>query len=136
LTPVDPVTNQTGFGSIDGSTFNPFTFKLLFTQEAGASGGVFEEARAPSSLDAFLGKAGYEGIHPDSEGNIYIIEDTGGATSHTPAINNGRQPNFFVIPPGLGTAVGRSFAGHIRRKAFGIRWRCCRRRRHFFDCTA
>jgi Bacterial protein of unknown function (DUF839) len=96
LTPVDPVTNQTGFGSIDGSTFNPFTFKLLFTQEAGASGGVFEKARAPSSLDAFLGKAGYEGIHPDSEGNIYIIEDTGGATSHTPAINNGRQPNSFV----------------------------------------
>ena len=96
LTPGDPVTNQTGFGSIDGSTFNPFTFKLLFTQEAGASGGVFEEARAPSSLDAFLGKAGYEGIHPDSEGNIYIIEDTGGATSHTPAINNGRQPNSFV----------------------------------------
>jgi Bacterial protein of unknown function (DUF839) len=96
LTPVDPLTNQTGFGSIDGSTFNPFTFKLLFTQEAGASGGVFEGARAPSSLDAFLGKAGYEGIHPDSKGNIYIIEDTGGATSHTPAINNGRQPNSFV----------------------------------------
>jgi len=94
LTPVDPATNQTGFGSIDGSTFNPFTTKLLFTQEAGANGGVIEGAQ--STLDAFLGKAGYEGIHPDSHGNIYIIEDTGGATSHIPAINNGRQPNSFV----------------------------------------
>jgi len=94
LTPVNPATNQTGFGSIDGSTFDPFTTKLLFTQEAGANGGVIEGAQ--STLDAFLGKAGYEGIHPDSEGNLYIIEDTGGTTSHTPAINNGRQPNSFV----------------------------------------
>src|SRR5262249_23202801 len=49
-----------------------------------------------NTLDAFMGKAGYEGIHPDDKGNIYIIEDTGGTTSHTPAINNGRQPNSFV----------------------------------------
>ncbi len=63
LTPVNPATNQTGFGSIDGSTFNPFTTKLLFTQEAGANGGVIEGAQA--TLDAFLGKAGYEGIHPE-----------------------------------------------------------------------
>ena len=27
---------------------------------------------------------------------ISTLEDTGGATSHTPAINNGRQPNSFV----------------------------------------
>src|SRR6185503_12142497 len=57
LTPVNPATNQTGFGSIDGSTFNPFTTKLLFTQEAGANGGVIEGAQA--TLDAFLGKAGF-----------------------------------------------------------------------------
>jgi hypothetical protein len=63
-------------------------------RQAGANGGVIEGAQA--TLDAFLGKAGYEGIHPDSAGNIYIVEDTGGATSHTPAINNGRQPNSFV----------------------------------------
>src|SRR5262249_14347281 len=44
----------------------------------------------------FLGKGGFEGIHPDSKGNIYIIEDAGGTTSHTPGIQNGRQPNSFV----------------------------------------
>ena len=49
-----------------------------------------------NTLDAFLGKGGYEGIHPDNRGNIYIIEDVGGATSATPGLVNGRQPNSFV----------------------------------------
>src|SRR5215813_7139919 len=100
LTPVNPSTGQTGFGSIDGSTFNPFTKTLLFTQEAGANGGVIQITLdwpvQVNTLDPFLGKGGYEGIHPDDKGNIYIIEDVGGTTSHTPAINNGRQPNSFV----------------------------------------
>src|SRR5262249_27465323 len=42
LTPVNPATNQTGFGSIDGSTYNPFTKTMLFTQEAGSNGGVIQ----------------------------------------------------------------------------------------------
>jgi hypothetical protein len=100
LTPVNPSTNQTGFGSIDGSTYNPFTKTMLFTQEAGSNGGVIQVTLGwppqVTTLDAFLGKGGYEGIHPDQDGNIYIIEDAGGTTSHTPAINNGRQPNSFV----------------------------------------
>src|SRR5215468_9241503 len=100
LTPVNPSTNQTGFGSIDGSTYNPFTQTMLFTQEAGSSGGVIQVTLGwppqVTTLDPFLGKGGFEGIHPDKKGNIYIIEDTGGTTSHTPAINNGRQPNSFV----------------------------------------
>jgi hypothetical protein len=103
LTPVDAATGTTGLGSIDGSTYNPFTRTLLFTQEAGSNGGVFQLTTGwPSQLtklDAFLGKAGYEGIHADRFGNIYIIEDTGGATSSTTApvnLNKGRQPNSFV----------------------------------------
>jgi len=100
LTPVNPATGNTGFGSIDGSTYNPSTNTLLFTQERGADGGVIQVTVGwppqVNTLDAFLGKAGYEGIHPDKDGNIYIIEDTGGTTSHTPAINNARQPNSFV----------------------------------------
>ena len=100
LTPVNPATGNTGFGSIDGSTHNPFTNTLLFTQERGADGGVIQVTvdwpPQVNTLDAFLGKAGYEGIHPDKDGNIYIIEDAGGTTSHTPAINNARQPNSFV----------------------------------------
>jgi hypothetical protein len=103
LTPPDPATGNTGFGSIDGSTFNPFTRTLLFTQEAGANGGVIELnvtwPAQPRTLDAFLGKGGFEGIHTDKHGNIYIIEDTGGATSPTTSpidLQNGRQPNSFV----------------------------------------
>jgi hypothetical protein len=100
LTPVNPATNQTGFGSIDGSTYDPFTNTLLFTQEAGANGGVIQLTVdwpvQVNTLHPFLGRAGYEGIHPDDKGNIYLIEDTGGATSSTPALAKGRQPNSFV----------------------------------------
>ena len=103
LTPVDAATGTTGLGSIDGSTYNPFTRTLLFTQEAGSNGGAFQLTTGwpaqLTKLDAFLGKGGYEGIHADRFGNIYIIEDTGGATSSTTApvnLNKGRQPNSFV----------------------------------------
>jgi hypothetical protein len=102
LTPVDGSGN-TGLGSVDGSTFNPFTGKLLFTQEAGSAGGVVQVTTGwpaqINKLDAFLGKAGYEGIHGDDHGNIYMIEDTGGATSSTATpvdLRKGRQPNSFV----------------------------------------
>src|SRR5262249_43077119 len=83
LTPVNPATGTTGFGSIDGSTWNPFTRTLLFTQERSSSGGVIEvTAGWPAqvrTLDGILGKGGYEGIHPDDHGNLIIIEDVGGA---------------------------------------------------------
>ncbi len=39
LTPVNPATGNTGFGSIDGSVWNPFTRTLLSTQERSSSGG-------------------------------------------------------------------------------------------------
>ena len=103
LTPVDPATGTTGLGSIDGSTYNPFTRTLLFTQEAGNAGGVFQLTTGwpaqRNQLDAFMGKAGYEGIHTDKDGNVYMIEDTGGATSSTTTpvnLNKGRQSNSFV----------------------------------------
>src|SRR5262249_60774779 len=41
LTPVSGI-GLTGFNSIDGSTWNPFSRTLLFTQEDGAIGGVIE----------------------------------------------------------------------------------------------
>src|SRR6266545_1409177 len=41
LTPVDE-NGLTGFNSIDGSTWDPFTRTLLFAQEAGANGGDIE----------------------------------------------------------------------------------------------
>lgn len=102
LTPVD-ANGKTNLGDVDGSTYDPFTGTLLFTEEAGANGGVVQMTTSwppqRNSLDAFFGKAGYEGIHSDKNGNVYIIEDTGGTTSHTTTpvnLNNAKQPNSFV----------------------------------------
>jgi hypothetical protein len=92
----------TGFNSIDGSTWDPFSRTLLFTQEDGAIGGVIEMGADFDSntgagtglrtLYGSLGRGGYEGIHPDDRGNILIIEDVGGTT----VMNQGRNPNSFV----------------------------------------
>jgi hypothetical protein len=101
LTPVDD-SGLTNFNSIDGSTWDPFSRTLLFTQEDGANGGVIEmgadfdpDTGAGAGLRTLygsLGRAGYEGIHPDDWANIWIIEDVGGTT----VLNSGRNPNSFV----------------------------------------
>jgi hypothetical protein len=101
LTPVG-MNGLTGFNSIDGSAWNPFSQTLLFTQEAGANGGVIEmggdfdpntgAGAGLRTLYGSLGRGGYEGIHPDDRGNILIIEDVGGTT----VMNQGRNPNSFV----------------------------------------
>jgi hypothetical protein len=101
LTPVDP-NGLTNFNSIDGSTWDPFTGTLLFTQEAGANGGIIEMGSdfdpntgggaGLRTLYGSLGRGGYEGIHPDDSGNVWIVEDVGGTTVQ----NNGRNPNSFI----------------------------------------
>jgi hypothetical protein len=105
VTPVNPATGNTGFGSIDGSVWNPFTRTLLFTQERSASGGVIEITPGwppqVRTLDGIVGKGGYEGIHPDDRGNLMIIEDVGGATvrvvpADPTSPKTARQPNSFV----------------------------------------
>jgi hypothetical protein len=95
----------TGLGSVDGSTYDPFNGLLLFTEEAGNAGHVLStplrwaDTTAPAHdfLDGSMGNAGYEGIAPDSLGDLYLVEDTGGAG----VLDNGvatkvRQPNSFV----------------------------------------
>src|SRR5437016_2261836 len=101
LTPVD-ATGFTNFNSIDGSTWDPFTGTLLFTQEAGTTGGVIEMGAdfdpntgggaGLRTLYGSLGRGGYEGIHPDDSGDIWIVEDVGG----TLVLNNAKNPNSFV----------------------------------------
>jgi hypothetical protein len=95
----------THFSSIDGSTYDPFTHTLLFTQEAGSSGGVIQISSTwppvVTTLDGILGKGGYEGIHPDDRGNLLIIEDAGGVgVNINPADptspKTAKQPNSFV----------------------------------------
>ncbi len=101
LTPAD-ANGFTGFNSIDGSTWDPFSRTMLFTQEAGANGGVIEmgadfdpntgAGAGLRTLYGSLGRGGYEGIHPDDSGNIWMAEDVGGTT----VMNNGRNPNSFI----------------------------------------
>ena len=82
--------------TFDGSTWDPWARRLLFTAELGANGGVWTStvdfpARVEDVSSAF-GRGGYEGIQNDSDGNLWVIEDVGGATVPTSA----RIPNSFV----------------------------------------
>lgn len=116
LTPVDAVTLKTALNRIDGSSFDPFTERLLFTEEnedANSNGaGKLHELTLDfpaqhNTLEAFVGLGGFEGVHPDDKGNIYLVEDIGGrkAPAGTTAnvdgvadvlLKGARQPNSFV----------------------------------------
>ena len=104
LTPVDGE-GLTHFNSIDDSTYDPFTKTLLFTQEAGSNGGVIQIGSswpaAVGTLDGIIGKGGYEAIHVDDQGTIFLVEDAGGVTVNvdpndptSPKV--AKQPNSFV----------------------------------------
>jgi hypothetical protein len=107
MTPGD-ANGLTGFNSIDGSTWNPFSRTLLFTQEDGSIGGVIEMGAdfdpntgggaGLRTLYGSLGRGGYEGIHPDDRGNVLIVEDVGGTTVPQGTIPGefGRNPNSFI----------------------------------------
>ena len=85
--------------TFDGITWDPWTHQLLLTAEAGApKGGVWGvalDAQGNRASDAVrlpaLGSGGYEGIQNDSDGNVWIVEDIGGA-----AVGSGKKPNSYV----------------------------------------
>ncbi|MFO1352721.1 MAG: phosphatase [Gammaproteobacteria bacterium] len=82
--------------TFDGSTWDPWAGRLLFTAELGNGGGVWQSTLDGQAEDisGALGRGGYEGIQNDSDGNLWIIEDVGGNRG---AVNkNARQPNSFV----------------------------------------
>ncbi len=102
--------------AFDGSTWYPFSQHLLLTAEfgngSGGSGGGVWQATAgfPSRaepLGGILGRGGYEGIQADAAGNIWIVEDVGGAVPA--AGSNARVANSFIYrfvpknPSDLGT---------------------------------
>ena len=106
LTPVGS-DGLTHFSRIDGSTYDPFTETLLFTQEGGPTdGGVIEVSRGwpatVTTLYGILGRGGFEGIHPDNNGRLYLAEDVGGANASVDpndingATKRARQPNSFI----------------------------------------
>jgi hypothetical protein len=80
----------------DGSTWDPWARRLLFTAELGANGGVWASTvdfpAQAEDISAALGRGGYEGIQNDSAGNLWISEDVGGSTVPTSA----RIPNSFI----------------------------------------
>ena len=111
LTPPGPDGKSTGFDQVDGSTWNPFSRTLLFTQESSSVGGGFVgggvaelTASWPPVLRTLYGSIGrgdYEGIHPDDRGRIYITEDKGGpkvrvVRDDPSSAVQARQPSGFL----------------------------------------
>ena len=88
----------TALPPIDGSTWDPWARRLLFTSEALTTGGVWQATTdVPSTvvnLQGIIGIGGYEGIQNDSAGNLWIVEDVGGKSGATN--NFAKQPNSFV----------------------------------------
>lgn len=116
LSPVKPATGKTGLTRIDGSSYDPFLGALLYAEEEedadlnGAGKVRSVTVTWPPvhrSYEATIGLGGFEGVHPDGKGNIYLVEDIGGkrAPSGTTAtvdgvanvpLNKAKQPNSFV----------------------------------------
>lgn len=88
--------NGANLPTFDGSTWDPFARRLLFTAERGNQGGVWQATLdVPSvvtDISGSLGRGGYEGIQNDSFGNLMIVEDVGGAADASGA----KKPNSFV----------------------------------------
>jgi hypothetical protein len=82
---------------IDGSTWDPFAQRLLFTTENPSAPTYAATVNYPSTVDdvsGALGRGGYEGIQDDSDGNLWIVEDQGGAFKGTTAA---KIPNSFIF---------------------------------------
>jgi hypothetical protein len=84
--------------TIDGSTWDPWAKRLLFTTESGSNASALQATAAfPSTVEDIsgaLGRGGYEGIQNDSDGNLWIVEDVGGKTGMTNT--HAKQPNSFL----------------------------------------
>jgi hypothetical protein len=95
----------TGLNSVDGDTYDPFTGQLLFTSEAGNTGRVIATSLRWSDtgppelhlLDGSVGRGSFEGVAPDSLGNVYLVEDSGGGVvTDNGTVTKVKQPNSFV----------------------------------------
>jgi hypothetical protein len=81
---------------IDGSTWDPWAQRLLFTTENQNGATYAATPGYPSTVtdvSGALGRGGFEGIQNDSAGNIWIVEDIGGANKPG---TTAKIPNSFV----------------------------------------
>ena len=88
--------NGNPIAAIDGSTWDPWARKLLLTTENESAPTYAATPGVPSvvtDISGALGRGGYEGIQNDSAGNIWIVEDIGGAGKNGTAA---RRPNSFI----------------------------------------
>ncbi len=82
---------------IDGSTWDPYSKRLLFTTENAGAPTYAATATYPSvvhDVSGALGRGGYEGIQDDNKGNIWIVEDIGGSVKA--GSTKAKQPNSFI----------------------------------------
>src|SRR3954451_14977444 len=70
-------------GDIDGNTWDPWAKRILLTTENAAAPTYAVTPDFPGTvtdLSGSVGRGGYEGIQNDSDGNLWIAEDIGGAS--------------------------------------------------------
>ncbi|HEY3018866.1 MAG TPA: hypothetical protein VGJ32_01675, partial [Solirubrobacteraceae bacterium] len=82
--------------TIDGSTWDPWAQRLIFTTESAGRPTYAATPGYPSTVEdvsGALGRGGYEGIQDDSAGNLWIVEDIGGSGK---AGTTAKRPNSFV----------------------------------------
>jgi hypothetical protein len=88
---------------IDGSTWDPWAKRLLFTTENVNAPTYSATPGFPSQVhdvSGALGRGGYEGIQDDSDGNIWIVEDIGGGNKPAgcvgAACTRARIPHSYI----------------------------------------
>jgi hypothetical protein len=89
--------NGNPVADIDGSTWDPWAQRLLFTTENSGAPTYSATAGYPSTVtdvSGALGRGGYEGIQDDGDGNIWIAEDASGASK---AGTTAKIPNSFIF---------------------------------------
>src|SRR5262249_29952670 len=88
--------NGTPLHAIDGSTWDPWARRLIYTTEATKTyQTTLDFPPTVEDISGSVGLGGYEGVQNDSDGNLWIIEDVGGVKGATLA-KNAKQPNSFV----------------------------------------
>jgi hypothetical protein len=89
--------NGAPLADIDGSTWDPFAQRLIFTTE-NSSGPEYQATLTfPSvveDISGSIGRGGYEGVQNDSAGNLWIVEDVGGSAD--PSFTHSKFPNSFI----------------------------------------
>jgi Bacterial protein of unknown function (DUF839) len=88
--------NGNPIAGIDGSTWDPWAKRLLFTTENQNAPTYAATPGFPSlvtDVSGALGRGGYEGVQNDSAGNMWIVEDIGGPTKTG---TTAKRPNSFI----------------------------------------